>query len=214
MRGKFFRFISRAAVVLVALELLVLVFGPPQFVEHWLSCAGTSPNPHPRYIVVLGGGGIPSDTSLTRCYYAAQFGRGMTNTTFVVALPTNGDPETSNVGKMRDELVLRGIPAVDIRLEYRGLNTRQQAASVGMLLGATAKNEPVVVVTSHLHMRRALMCFRKAGFTNVTGLVAQEHWAEAPSGPWSWFRYKAWNNGVNSIQILRELVAVTVCKLT
>ncbi len=200
--------------MLLGLELVLLAIGPPKFLEDWLDCTGATPHPHPRYIVVLGGGGIPSNTSLTRCYYAAQYGRGLTGTTFVVALPTNGDPETSSVGKMRDELVLRGIPATDIRLEYRGLNTRHQAASVRTLLGDAAKAEPVLVVTSHLHMRRALLCFKKAGFTNVTGLVADEHWAEAESGPGAWFRYGVWSNGANTFQVLRELVAVMVCQLT
>ena len=208
------RSIVRAAAALLCVQAALILTGPPQCLEDWLDRADVPPHKHPRYIVVLGGGGIPSETSLTRCYYAATYGRGLTGTSFVVSLPTDGDPETSGVGRMRDELVLRGIAREAIRLESRGLNTRQQAANVRALLGDAATREPVLVVTSHLHMRRSLLCFQKAGFTDVTGLVAGETWAEAKGGPWVWLRYTVWSNAVREIHILRELLALFVCKLT
>jgi len=212
--SRLIRFISRAAVVLLSLQIILLISGPPRGVAAWLDRTDLKPFPHPRYVVVLGGGGIPSGSTLTRCYHAAQFGLGMTGTTFVVSLPTDSAPETSSVGRMRDELVMRGIPGAAILMEYRGLNSRQQAANIRKLLGDAATNETVLVVTSDLHMRRAILCFQKAGFNNVTGLVSYETSAEADSGPWTWFRYRVWSNGISSIRILRELIAVLVCNIT
>ncbi len=148
---------------------------------------------------------------MLRCYLAAEFGRQLTNTTFIVALPADDDPETSSVGRMRDELVMRGIPAESIRMEFRGLNTRQQAANVRALLGDDAVDEPLVVVSSQYHVRRAARYFRKAGFTNVSGLTAHSVSAEAAIGPGAcWLRYRVWNNAVAWVRISRELVALTV----
>jgi uncharacterized SAM-binding protein YcdF (DUF218 family) len=195
-------------------QLLCAIAGPPRWITNWLNAADCHPTAIPRYVVVLSGGGIPSGSSLIRAYYAAEFGRGLTGTTFIVAMPTDGDPAQTSVGRMRDELVLRGIPAAAIVMETRGLNTRQQAANVATLLGAPALTEPVVLVTSEYHLRRALLCFRKAGFTQVAGLNAASTGAEADPGAWAGLRYGIWNNLVNEIKIFRELLGIATAKLT
>ncbi|MEI6084576.1 MAG: YdcF family protein [Verrucomicrobiota bacterium] len=204
----------RLAGWLLLLQLAAAIAGPPQWLTDWLNAKDFAPTVTPRNIVVLSGGGIPSGSSLIRLYYAAEFGRGLTGTTFVVAMPTDGDPAQSSVGRMRDELVLRGIPAAAIRLESRGLNTRQQADNIASLLGPIALTEPVLVVTSEFHLRRAVLYFRKAGFTQVAGLNAAGTDAEADPGAWAGLRYGLWNNLVAEIKILRELLALAAGVLT
>ena len=140
-----------------ALQLFVAITGPPRVLTDWLTCKKLQPQETPRNIVVLGGGGIPSTTSLVRLYYAAEYGRGLTGTVFVVSLPANIDPERASVGRMRDELVMRGIPAAQIRMETRGLGTRDEAVKVRELLGEAALSEPLVVVSSEFHLRRAVL---------------------------------------------------------
>jgi uncharacterized SAM-binding protein YcdF (DUF218 family) len=207
------RIFCAAAVILLLLQIIVAVAGPPRCVIEWLEMLKIAPHETPRNLVVLGGGGIPSGSTLLRTYYAAQYGKNLTGTTFIVSLPADGDPETSSVGRMRDELVLRGIPSSAIRMEYQGLNTHQQAVDVQRLLGPEALDEPILIVTSGYHMRRAVDCFRKAGFTRVSGLLASEIGAEAEIGPWGWLRYGVWSHLEREIRISRELAALTVYKL-
>jgi uncharacterized SAM-binding protein YcdF (DUF218 family) len=207
------RIFAAVAVVVFLLQVLVAVTGPPQCIVDWLEMPGIAPRETPRNLVVLGGGGIPSGSTLLRMYYAAQYGKSLTGTTFIVSLPADGDPETSSVGRMRDELVLRGIPSPAIRMEYRGLNTREQAVNIQRLLGPEALDQPILIVTSGYHMRRAVSCFRKLGFTRVAGLLASDIGAEAEIGPWGWLRYGVWGHLEREIRILRELAALATYRL-
>ena len=206
------RILAFIAIAVFLLLILLAVTGPPQGIVDWLEMPEFVPQETPRNVVVLGGGGIPSGSSLLRTYYAAQYGKSLTGTTFVVALPADGNPETSSVGRMRDELVLRGIPAAAIRMESRGLNTHEQAVNVQRMLGPEAFDQPILIVTSGYHMRRAVLCFRNLGFTNVSGLLASDIGAEAEIGPWGWLRYGAWANLERGIRVLRELAALAAYK--
>ncbi|MCG3149372.1 MAG: hypothetical protein PCFJNLEI_02832 [Verrucomicrobiae bacterium] len=199
---------------LFLLQLAGAVLGPPRWLVNWLNATDHAPTGTPRYVVVLSGGGIPSGSSLIRAYYTAEFARSYTGATVVVAMPTDGDPDQTSVGRMRDELILRGLPAESIKLETRGLNTRQQAMNVAALLGPAALAEPVVVVTSEYHLRRALLYFQRAGFRNVTGLNAASTGAEADPGSWASLRYGVWNNLIAEIKIVREFLGITAGKLT
>ncbi len=210
--------ITRIAVSVAAglflLQLFCAIIGPPRWLTNWLNRSDLPPPPAPRYVVVLGGGSIPGGSSLMRGYCAAQYGRTLTNAaTFIVALPTDGDPDKSSVGRMRDELVLHGIPASSVRMEYHGVDTWQQALGVRQLLGDEALQQPLVIVTSDYHMRRAVLYFHRAGFTQVSAMLAVDAPADANGGPWTWLRYAVWNNVIREVYITRELVALLGCKL-
>ncbi|MEI8062621.1 MAG: YdcF family protein [Verrucomicrobiota bacterium] len=194
-------------------QLLLALTGTPQALRDWLNGTACYPQETPRYVIVLSGGGIPSESSLIRAYYAAQFGRGLTGTTFVVAMPADRDPEHSSVGRFRDELVLRGIPADRILMETHGRNTYQQAGNIRQLLGTATVREPVLVVTSGFHVRRAMLCFRKQGFESVAGLDAASISAEAYPGWFAYLRYSFWSNLTSQITITRELLAIFGYKL-
>jgi uncharacterized SAM-binding protein YcdF (DUF218 family) len=207
------RLLTRAAAAAFALQVLLAVAGIPPAFYQWMTGRNEPLCETPRHIVVLGGGGIPSATGLMRTYCAAEYGRGLTGATFVVCLPADGDPERSSVGRMRDELVMRGIPAGSIRMEYRGRNTHQQAENVRALLGPRSLREPMLVVTSPPHARRALLCFRKAGFLSVGCEPAENTEAEAAPGRWTWPRYAFWSTLVVEIEFVRELCALACYKL-
>ena len=170
-----------------------------------------APPQPPRYVVVLGGGGVPSGSTLIRTYYAARFGP---HASYVVALPADDDSDHSSVGRMRDELVMRGIPAAAIQMETRGRNTAEQAAGVAKLLGAEACRQPVVLVSSEYHLRRAVGYFRQAGFSNLSALNAASTGAEADPGRWAGLRYGIWNNWHAELKMLRELLGIAAGKLT
>jgi len=194
-------------------QLIFAFAGTPPALWEWLDGSACYPRETPRYVVVLSGGGIPSGSSLIRSYYAAQFGRGLTGTTFIVAMPADQDSDHSSVGRFRDELVMRGIPAGQVLMETRGLNTYQQAGNIRQMLGAAVLNAPVLVVTSEFHVRRAMLCFRKQGFQRVAGLDAAGIGAEADPGLFAALRYGFWGNLITHIKMFRELTAIFGYKL-
>ncbi|NQU10567.1 YdcF family protein [bacterium] len=202
-----------AAGLLFLVQILVAVIGPPAWLTDWLNAKELGPRETPRYVIVLGGGGIPSGSGLLRTYVAVEAGVGWTGATFIVSLPTDEDPQTSSVGRMRDELVRRGIPSGAILMEYRGRNTHEQAVRIRELLPPGALNELVTVVTSDYHLRRAVLCFRREGFTRVAGVTAFGTGAEIEPGAWAVLRYGFWKNLERQATITRELVALLAYKL-
>ena len=206
--------VSLFALVFI-LQMLVGFLGVPGWVIGWLSGDSFELTVQPRYVVVLGGGGIPSESGLIRTYYAAKLGMTMTGATFVVSLPCEGDPETNSVGRMRDELVMRGIPSNTVVLEYASYNTHEQAVHIGLLLGDEALGDPVLLVTSPYHVRRALRCFRKQGFRQIAAVSAVNMGAEADyeSASLLGLRYVFWANLDALLEYSREAVAVFYYRL-
>jgi uncharacterized SAM-binding protein YcdF (DUF218 family) len=181
-------------------------------VEAWLELPDEAPGSNPRYIVVLGGGGIPSDTGLMRTYFGAAHSIAYPEATVIVALPADENPETSSVGRMRDELVMRGVPASSIRMETQGRNTYEQAKSIRTMLGPGALDEPIHIVTERTHLRRSVLCFRRVGFTRVSGVGTYNTGAEADIGGGSFLRYTFWTNLQLQIRVLREMIATALYK--
>jgi len=211
------RFIGRTLVrVSAALFLLQIALATPLLdgvVESWLKVADAGAMETPKYIVVLGGGGIPSDTGLMRTYYGATHSMSFPDATVIVALPADEDPKTSSVGRMKNELVLRGVPASSILMEKKGRNTREQAERIRAMLGPGASDDPIHIVTERSHLRRSLLCFRKAGFTRVFGIGTANTGAEADVGAGTFLRYTLWTNLQLQIRVLREMIATGVYKL-
>lgn len=199
--------------VAFVLEALVGFFGLPGFVGRWFGAPAREASVAPQYVVVLGGGGIPSESGLIRTYFAAELYRKHPGAVFVVSLPSEGNPETNSVGRMRDELVMRGVPATSIRMESAALNTHEQAVNVARLLGPDAQRVQVRIVTSPWHMRRAIGCFRKAGFQLVGGAATFNTGAEADPGSGTLLRYVFWANLTAGIECLRESAALLVYQL-
>lgn len=209
------RRLGRVAVVILAtfslFQIGVALFPAPEWVMGWLSCKDIQPAKQPRYVVLLGGS-IPSDSGLIRAFYAAEFGRNRTGMTHIISMPADEDPAKSGPGRVRDELVLRGVSPSDILFESKALDTYQEAVSVREMLGDEALAEPLLIVTSPSHMRRAFLCFRKQGFQNVTCLPAENVSYEVDIGAWGFFRYTFWYRLGSQAEIARELVAMAVYK--
>ena len=201
-----------ASAALFALQMVVASCRIPEWFMEWLSCSGMEAEHEPRHVVVLGHD-IPSQAGLICAYYAAESGRGRTGITYIIAMPTNDDPDDSSPGRIRDELVLRGIPRSDILFETKGLDTHHQAVGVRETIGDDALTQPLLLVTSPSHMRRALLCFRKQGFTRMTCLPAYDSSSQIDLGPWVFFRYTFWARLEWQATIGRELTALVVYKL-
>ncbi len=124
---------------------------------------------------------------------------------------------------MKRELEIRNVSSERISLETNGKNTRYQALEVIKMISST--KEPVILVTSPEHMRRAILTFRKAGFKNISGIPAFEQTIDfdlvfndkdlggrnkfiPEIGHNTQLRYQFWIHLEYEILIIREIVAL------
>lgn len=132
-----------------------------------------------RTVVVLSGGGrtlqagaqtvdLVSEATAFRVLEAQRLYELLGSPTLLVSggpPPTipNASPESE---AMRDLLVGRGVASDDIVVEVESGNTHEQALLVGQML-TEEQAQAFVLVTSPIHMRRALGAFADAGLTPV-----------------------------------------------
>lgn len=175
----------------------------------------------PQVLVVLGGGGIPSESGLIRTFAASQYAEKYPEANLVVAMPSGeGDPTGQ---RMVDELVMRGVDRQRIRQETQGRNTREQAMYCREMLAASGAEPVVGIVTSPEHIRRALLTFHEAGLTQVKACPAWDSYLEVDltygadevkAKTWNpvrdslLVRYKFWDRLVLQAKLLREGVAI------
>jgi uncharacterized SAM-binding protein YcdF (DUF218 family) len=149
----------------------------------------------PEFIVVLGGGGMPSESGLIRCWYAASVANHFPRAKIIVALPGDTASKSSSVSLMKKELVLRGVEPSRIMFEPEGANTRAQAVNISKISTnderrtTNDKGAPTsyfvlrtsyfLIVTSPEHLYRAVLSFKKAGFTKVDGFPCFERAIES-----------------------------------
>lgn len=219
---------AAGAVFLIA---LALAFTPwPWRAIAWLAANPAEFSGEPEYIVVLAGGGIPSNSGLIRSYYGAVAAKRHPDAVVLLAIPHEGDFESSAAGRMRAELILRGVEADRIVMESRGRNTREQALNAATQIDANPRAARVLIVTSPDHMKRAILAFRKAGFLNLSctsafsesieydlGYNAGDLGGPAAAvpdiGQSMTLRYDIWNNLSYELAAIRELVALAYYKL-
>jgi uncharacterized SAM-binding protein YcdF (DUF218 family) len=148
----------------------------------------------PEVIIVLGGGGMPSESGLMRTWYAARIGNHFLRSKIIIALPGDTADSLSSVYQMKEELVLRGISGNRISYESLGTNTRAQAMNIFKVISnidqrvlkyeypdklhnSSSIQHPassILIITSPEHLYRAVRAFRKAGFLLVDGAPAFE----------------------------------------
>jgi uncharacterized SAM-binding protein YcdF (DUF218 family) len=144
-----------------------------------------------RAVIVLSGGAdylrtatgevaVPSRPTLQRIAEAVRVYR-MLDAPLVIASggsPNPGDRSEAEV--IHDRLVAAGVPAERILLESGSRDTRESASRVRALLEAR-QMDAVVLVTSALHMPRAMRAFRSEG-VNTIAAPASGRLAGLPSG--------------------------------
>lgn len=210
------------------LLLVILAFTTlPFHAMHRLATRGSVLRQPPAVIVMLGGAGIPSESGLMRTYYTALLASEYPEAKIVVAIPGD-EAADSDLQLAVGELVLRGVEKRRISYEPRGKNTRAQALNLSHQLLAH-KQKPIALVTPPEHMKRAVLSFRRCGFTQVGGMPAFESPLEtsllfndrelkgnriAPRiGKNLQLRYQFWNHLKYEVIVLREYFALAYYKL-
>lgn len=219
-----FRAIGAVAVVLVLLAFTQV----PWKVFEWMGDDGARLPGEPDYIVVMGGGGIPSESGLIRTYAAAEAAARHPKAKVVVAMPGVVTDTNSSAARMRAELTMRGVARPRVIFEDKGRHTREQAVNCFRLFNATNRQPAVLIVSSTEHVRRCLLSFRKAGFTNVAGRAATAEAVEADLrfdtaelkdkplpdvGQNLVIRYRFWTNLEIEAKCLHEFAALAYYKL-
>jgi uncharacterized SAM-binding protein YcdF (DUF218 family) len=151
--------------------------------SHGLATAGI--HRPPDYIVILGGGGMPSESGLMRTWYGAKAANYFSKARVIIALPGNSQDSLSSINLMKKELVLRRVNQDRIFLEDSGTNTRAQAVNIHKIItnyelritnksSRVTRQASLLIITSPEHLTRAVLTFKKAGFLKVDGLPAFE----------------------------------------
>jgi uncharacterized SAM-binding protein YcdF (DUF218 family) len=210
------------------LIMIILAFTTlPFWGIHWLGTSKTELKGEPGTIILLGGGGMPSESNLMRSWFTEKAARSFPSARVLIAMPGDTSNKQSTPRMVEEELLLRGLEGNRIMFENRGTNTRAQAIYCRELLNVS---EAVLLVTSPEHTRRAVLCFQKMGFHRVYALPAFEHAAEADLtyrdkdlggrktitpdvGESTSVRYQVWNHLKYEIIFARELVATVYYKL-
>lgn len=183
---------------LFSLSIVLAFTSAPFWMWYDLSVSKAGVNRPPDYIIVLGGGGMPSESGLMRCWYAGRTANYFSRARVIIALPGNIKDSLSSVNGMKKELVMRGVAPERIFLEDSGTNTRAEALNVLKLITNIEQGIPnneliqnstfnvrysifksLLIVTSPEHLRRAVLTFRKAGFVKVDGFPAFEETIES-----------------------------------
>jgi uncharacterized SAM-binding protein YcdF (DUF218 family) len=203
-----------------SLQLILAFTSAPFWIWYNMGTRHAGISRPPDYIVVLGGGGMPSESGLMRCWYAAKAAGYFPHSKVIIALPGDTADSLSSVIGMKNELILRGIAPERIIFEDSGTNTRAQAVNI---FNGISKFKSLLLVTSPEHLARAVSVFKKAGFLKVDGLPAFEEAIEADItyqgkrlGGRRWVpdigenitvRYQFWTQMHYEILIVREWMA-------
>ncbi len=212
------------------LAVLMLSFTSlPYWGYYWLGTSKSKIIEKPDYIVLLGGGGMPSESNLMRAFFVFRAAKESPDSRIILSIPGNPTDSTSTARLVAAELISKGIGQQRILYEERGTNTRSQAINLQQFNAVKLTGKPVLLVTSPEHMRRAVLVFRKAGFTRVSALPAFENALEAnlffdddklggntmvpDIGGNTSVRYQFWNHLKYEILIAREMAALGYYKL-
>ncbi len=148
----------------------------PYWGVHWLGTSKSELKEAPSLVIFLGGGGMPSESNLIRCWFTAFAAKSFPHSSVVIVMPGDTTDNGSTPSRIEAELILRGVEKERCRFVNWGTNTRSQALACA---GAFDADTPVLLVTSPENMRRSVLCFKKAGFGHVGALPAFENAAEA-----------------------------------
>lgn len=218
-------FISSGVFFVICLVLSMTTL--PFWGYYWLGNSKSELNQQPATIILLGGGGMPSESNLIRCWYTEQAAKHFKECNVMIAMPGDVSDSLSTPRLVKKELILRGILPSRMLFENNGTNTRSQAINSKKILNPT---EPILLVTSPEHMRRAVLCFQKTGFEKVYALPAFENAVEADLsfnddelggnktlvpdvGQSIQIRYQIWNHLKYEVLIAREIIALSYYKL-
>ncbi|HLN74654.1 MAG: YdcF family protein [Methylococcaceae bacterium] len=220
-----------AALGIIFLILLIISFTTwPFWGYYWLGTSKSRISGKPDYIILLGGGGMPSESNLMRAFFVFKAATDAPDSKIIISIPGDISDPNSTARLVAAELVSKGIDSMRIDYEQIGTNTRSQALQLQQFHSDRLMDKSILLVSSPEHMRRAVLVFQKAGFKNINALPAFENALEAnlyfkdedlggnklpipDIGNHTSVRYQFWNHLKYEILIAREMAALGYYKL-
>lgn len=213
---------------LFLIAVVAALLGLPWPVYNWLDGGGEAAGT-PDVIVMMGGGGIPSESGLTRTWQTAREAARFPKARVIVAMPYEAGESAATRSAVQRELILRGVSESRLSQEGEGRHTREQAIFIRKMFDDREDKTRLLIVTSPEHVRRSVLSFQKAGFTHVRGRGALSQaiaadltyretveFLQKPStsivGQSMMLRYKFWDNLIIEAKIARELTALVYYK--
>ena len=181
MKKKTSRFWKIPKIFLITLGCVFILFfilaftTLPFWAYYSLGTTNSKISKAPSTIIMLGGAGIPSGDGLIRSYYTARLAKANPGVPVIIAMPGDITDSLSAPRLVKNELLIRGVNPSSISNEYTGRNTREQAQKIAAGKTSAQLQLPITLVTSPEHMKRAVLAFRKCGFTTVSGLPTFEY---------------------------------------
>jgi uncharacterized SAM-binding protein YcdF (DUF218 family) len=202
----------------------------PYWGYYWLGTSESKITEKPDFIVLLGGGGMPSESNLMRAFFVFKAAQEFPESRIVISCPGDTADSKSTARLIATELISKGVDSKRILYEQTGTNTRMEALQMKKFNGEQLTSKAILLVTSPEHMRRAVLVFRKVGFIRISALPAFENALEADlvfkddelggnklpipdiGGNIS-VRYQFWNHLKYEILIVREITALSYYRL-
>ena len=153
--------------VLLGFGILFLVFlilsftSLPFWGYYWLGTSKSEIIEKPDYIVLLGGGGMPSESNLMRAFFVYRAATQSPDSRIILSIPGNSNDPKSTARLVADELIHKGIDSSRIFYEELGTNTRSQALRLQQYNSENLTGKAILLVSSPEHMRRAVLVFQK-----------------------------------------------------
>jgi len=216
--------------ILFLIMLVVSFTTLPFWGYYWLGTSQSEMKKKPDYIVLLGGGGMPSESNLIRAFFVFRAASELPQSKIIISIPGDPTDPNSTARLVAAELTSKGIDSTRISYEEEGTNTRSQALKLQEFQSDKLQHKSILLVTSPEHMRRAVLVFKKAGFDKISALPAFENALEAnlffkddelggnklpvpDIGGHTSVRYQFWNHLKYEILIAREMTALGYYKL-
>jgi len=223
--------VSLLALGTIFLIVLFLSFTTlPYWGYYWLGTSQSGILGKPDYIILLGGGGMPSESSLMRAFFVHRAAIDSPESRIVISIPGDPTDSLSTALLVAAELISKGIAPERILYEQTATNTRSEAIQLQYFNQEKLTEKSILLVTSPEHMRRSVLVFKKAGFMKVSALPTFENAIEAnlffdddklggnktlvpDIGSHTSVRYQFWNHLKYEILIVREMVALAYYKM-
>lgn len=223
------RYVTLTIGIIFILLMLIATTSLPFWARYQLAVSKSNIPENTQSILVMGGGGFPSESVLMRLWYTLELANHFPNAKIIVATPGSISDSTSTIFKMIDFLKGNQIDSTRILYENIGINTRHQALLCKQLYEKQQFNKPLVIVTSPTHIYRTVKSFQKVGFEMVSGRPTFEAMLETDlrykekmlggnkittgTSKSITLRYNFWNYLKYEIEVIREYAAILYYKM-
>lgn len=227
--NKFLKYLKIFLIIMGTIFFIAIILSltdQPFWAIYWLGTHNAELDVEPNFLVLMGGGGMPSADGLSRCYHAAETAHFHKDCKIIIAVPADTTRKEESPEKlMAYELIIRGIDSTRFLFEDTGTNTYTQVMNIKDKLSRYDLDTIAIrIITSPEHVFRSVAVFRRAGFKHVGGhpsfevdiskesLLEKKEMKHLKDERLN-LRYNMWNYLKYEITVVREYCAILYYKI-